>query len=372
MSHKFNKTVFILGAGFSRDAGAPPQEGLIKSIFELDKSDPSIFRPNSISDFRKLLTETFSIPENLYNQIPLEDIFTPLDKCSLDNISFRNLSIDEVKIKREEVVYLIAKMLKEILTSSSKDYIDKFAMHLVEKCEKRKEGNYGKVDAVSVITTNWDILLDTSIQKVIDDCHIKKAVVDYCCHISSFNEHDDRVKPGLEILGKGGFNVKVLKLHGSLNWLHCPRCQRLYVDPENKISVDQWHFEAKCRHCEDNFGHENSHILTSNIIIPTFLKNLSNPQYKIIWQNAGIELSEASKIIFVGYSLPQADFELRQLFSRMVRKDVEIEVVGYSKNPIGDKDFEDLKTRYESFFGNRLKLPVFQGGAREYFLNHLS
>jgi hypothetical protein len=41
----------------------------------------------------------------------------------------------------------------------------------------------------------------------------------------------------------------------------------------------------------------------------------------------GIEISEATEIIFIGYSLPNADFEMRQLLSRMTRESAEITVV---------------------------------------------
>jgi hypothetical protein len=47
--------------------------------------------------------------------------------------------------------------------------------------------------------------------------------------------------------------------------------------------------------------------------MPTYIKDLSNPQYKVIWQNAGIEIAEADKLVFIGYSLPSADYEMRQL-----------------------------------------------------------
>jgi len=155
------------------------------------------------------------------------------------------------------------------------------------------------------------------------------------------------------MLGKGGFNVKLLKLHGSLNWLQCPRCHRIYVDFFNKIAIRHFTEPVPCRHCQNNFpGGTASHYLVSNLVMPTFLKNLSNPQYKIIWQNAGIELSEADKIIFIGYSLPQADFEMRQLLARMVKKDAVIEVVDYENSK--NKQFIDqMKTRYQIFFGKR-------------------
>lgn len=360
------KTVYVLGAGFSIPAGAPSQEKLVDEIFKLHAKNPLIFQRDSIDRFKSFLDNTLNISSEMLSSIPLEDIFTPLDRCILDNISFRDLDLIQIKEIRGIIDYLISRTLQEILTISDKRYIDKFAKFLVNQSSLRKNGEYSTVDNVSVITTNWDILLDKSIQQQIDSEFSGGAVVDYCCYISSYKKEDDRVKPGLEMLGRGGFNVKLLKLHGSLNWLQCPRCQRLYVDLENKIAVDQYFNHEECRHCEKNFGVCKSHKLTSNVIMPTFLKNLSNAQYKLIWNNAGIELSEAEKIVFIGYSLPQADYEMRQLLSRMVRKDAEISVVSFSKRPKSDKDLIELEKRYKVFFGDRVKTPVYHRGAKRY------
>lgn len=361
-----NKTVFILGAGFSISAGAPSQEKLVEKIFEIHKTNPGIFKRGSVRRFERFIRDTLNVPKALQNKIPFEDIFTPLDKCLLDNLSFRNLTISEVKQIRDLIYYLIGRTLQFVLRTSVKDYVDKFASYLVEECQKRKDLEYSKIDNVSVITTNWDILLDKSIQDVIDRYYNSNAVVDYCCYISSYRENDERVKPGLEMLGKGGFNVKLLKLHGSLNWLQCPNCQRVYVDIDDKIAINQYTYPINCRHCDANFGVSDSYKLTSNIIMPTFLKNLSNPQYKLLWQNAGVELSEASKVVFIGYSLPQADYEMRQLLSRMVRKNAEINVVGFSVDPKNDLSFQELELRYKLFFGDRLKTPIYNGGAKQY------
>jgi len=352
------------------DAGAPSQEKIIQKIFELHDSEPYIFDQGKVDEFKRFLTESLLIPLGFQSKIPLEDLFTPLDRCLLDNLAFRDLDLNGIKKIRETIYYLIGKALQHILRNNDKKYIDKFAEHLIKNCRTRKDRNYREVDSVSVLTSNWDILLDTSIQNKIDISG-DLAVVDYCCYISSYREHDERVKPGLEILGLGGYNIKVLKLHGSLNWLQCPKCQRVYVDLDDKIVVHQYQIHEKCRHCNKNYGHHNSHELTSNIIMPTFLKNLSNPQYKLIWQNAGVELSEAKKIVFIGYSLPQADFEMRQLLSRMIRPNVEIEVVGFSKSPDRDVEFKNLEERYKLFFGDRLKLPIYHLGAKRYVEENL-
>ena len=91
--------------------------------------------------------------------------------------------------------------------------------------------------------------------------------------------------------------------------------------------------------------------------MPTFLKNLDNIQNKLIWQNAGIELSEASKIVFIGYSLPQADFEFKQLLSRMMKADAKIEVyLIENDNPEqyeGNIKYLTAGYRYQNFFSSR-------------------
>lgn len=94
----------------------------------------------------------------------------------------------------------------------------------------------------------------------------------------------------------------------------------------------------------------NSIKLQSNLLLPTYLKNLSNIQIKLVWQNAAIELSEATRIVFIGYSLPAADFEIRQLLARMIRPDAEIQVVLYPNTPNVEAEAE----RYRNFFGSRI------------------
>lgn len=354
-SYQKTKTVYVIGAGFSVEANAPSQEKLVGKIFELNESHPSIFPPGKVEEFKNFLKSTLHIPEDLHKTVPLEDIFTPMDSCISQNVSFQNLGSENLKQKRQLVFELIGLTLQHLLRSSDKRYIQNFAKFLVHSSISRSNNNYRRNDPVSVISTNWDILLDNSIFQEIQLSR-QLGVVDYCCHISSYDENDEQVKPGLEILGKGGYNVKLLKLHGSLNWLQCPRCHRIYVKFYEKIGVLPFQeiHKPSCRHCNKNFESLDSHRLVSNLIMPTYLKDLSNPQYKVIWQNAGIELSEAKKIVFIGYSLPQADFEMRQLLARMVDRNTEIEVVDF-KDPEYPQKYEHLIQSFRQFFGREIK-----------------
>jgi hypothetical protein len=107
--------------------------------------------------------------------------------------------------------------------------------------------------------------------------------------------------------------------------------------------------------------------------MPTFLKDLTNFQIKLIWQNAGVELMEAQRLVFIGYSLPQADFEFRQLLSRMVRQDAEIHVVLYENKstPEGPRLYNEECDRYTRFF-SRHKHITFEPGGVSAFVKQLT
>ena len=347
-----NKTVYFLGAGFSKDAGGPIQNGIIETIFKpqfknaySDKKEIM----NALKAFSKFLRETLLIKESSFAKIPLEDVFTPIDRCIADGKSFGEYTVEDLVVLRDKLHTLMAASIQYgvDIDSGNSSYVTNFANYINNIGKKRLIDNK---DRISIITTNWDILLDNRLNNAIRNTSpTNLSVVDYCCYISSLEE-DENIKPGLLALGKGGYNIKYLKLHGSMNWLHCPLCQRMYVKFDEKTMLSPSHY---CKHCKDNYklGDSASTKLKGDLVLPTFLKNLSNIQIKLIWQNAGIELSEASKIVFIGYSLPTADFEIRQLLSRYIRKDAKIEVIIYPCMPL-DSILQE-KNRYKLFFGNR-------------------
>ncbi|MDH2078129.1 hypothetical protein [Pseudomonas atacamensis] len=346
------KTVYILGAGFSVEAGAPTQAAIIREAFRLHTSNPANFEQNKFEEFTCFIEQQLNISEDMFSNIDLEDIFTPLDRCLAESSQFRGISLDKIMKVRESVFYVVGRTIQLLLneTTKTKDYIDHFANYLTRESSVRAGVEYKRKDPVSVISTNWDILLDNSIYKSLHSNNGYNGVVDYCCYISSRDENDDTVVPGLEKLGQGGFNVKLLKLHGSLNWLQCPRCARLYAKFFEKDAMRNFENSTSCRHCDKNFPEEHGrHKLSPNLIMPTYLKDLSNPQYRIVWQNAGIEISEADEIVFIGYSLPYADFEMRQLLSRMTRKSARIHVVDYRSV----ENRAELMSHWSKFFGKR-------------------
>ena len=206
-------------------------------------------------------------------------------------------------------------------------------------------------DPFSIISLNWDILLDNALDRALEKADAEVGfndydpfgVVDYCCYVSSLDKWDRRIRTGLWSLGAKGYNVKLLKIHGSMNWLQCTNCQQLFTKFGEKLITGRI---RKCRHCAE---HDIDAPLRSSLIIPTFLNNFSNFQLKLVWQNAAVELMEATRLVFIGYSLPESDFEFRQLLSRMVHPKARIESVLW-KNEDAPLPYELEQERYRQFF----------------------
>lgn len=176
----------------------------------------------------------------------------------------------------------------------------------------------------------------------------------------------------------GIFNVKVVKLHGSANWLLCPNCHRMYTalggdDEQEHLYVVRMY----CPECvpERTLGAAVaggvSPELTPFLITPTFLKVFDNAHIQMSWHNAQIELAEAGRVVFIGYSLPNADYHLRTLLRKAMPADARIDVVLTARDvppqncPTAAR-LAYAAERYAEFFG-RERLTFHVDGTRGFF-----
>ena len=200
---------------------------------------------------------------------------------------------------------------------------------------------------LAIITTNWDILLDRRFYLKSNQPAFN-LFLDYGTLISYLNNNIHPFNPL-----KRKYDLQFYKIHGSLNWLKCPSCNRLYIKLDEKIGIKEPNLNYRCKFCEDVFKLPSDDCygisLEPQIIYPTFLKDLSNIHFNQIWDNASVALSEASNIVFIGYSFQQADYEIRQLLSRKVPDNCKITVV-LNNNGTNNKE---TFSRYHNFFGRR-------------------
>ncbi len=185
---------------------------------------------------------------------------------------------------------------------------------------------------VSVITLNYD----SALEEAFDPLYPGRALIDYSIPfinydnptgIDAFNWWVNPREP----LPRGAENtvpIKVLKLHGSLNWKYCRACRGVLLTPwDSAIDLETGRFlrteggscdspairtfENRCPHCDTSFE--------TLILPPTHAKDLVHPVVSQIINEAIREVRSARRVIFVGYSFPEADVHIRALFARSLR-----------------------------------------------------
>ncbi len=441
-----NKTVYVLGAGASASAGIPTQVGILNLVYSIERA--MLFNDHSAKDlvelsidenhqklqqffsafdqyrrelgdfivsvfctdekknqyrilldraseiYDKTIEESFErerIIKSAYSviksiNVSLEDLFTVFDSAINNNECFLNYSPREMTDIHRKLKMCIIFSLAFAQNQAKCDDYDRFARYLVEKRLSVSQ----KIDNLSVITMNWDNLLERTINSHCQAYNKMSAskririLPDLCFHDDDYKKNPNHI-PSVHIKAKGIRNIKILKMHGSLSWLECPKCGRIMTDYSNEIACYELE-EVECPYCKTEIGVDNPK-LRSLIITPTFLKSLDNLSIKNIWHNAYLDISEASRVVFIGYSLPDADYEMRHLLKKSIRRSANISVVLTDMdNPLHYSDIlngviEDNHkeailsrlslpiVRYDNFFSG-IKIDYYYGGFEQY-LNRL-
>jgi len=261
--------------------------------------------------------------------VTLEDLFTIFDNVTADREHFRLYSPDRMdEIHKRLKQCIIYALVYSIYTQCDDTQYKRFAQLLISM----RLATTQKDDKLAVITLNWDDVLERSLFSLCNEYNSglgkgqQRIYPDLCFYNYSFNDIEG-YGPSIHIKAKGLKNIKVLKMHGSLGWLECPKCRRIYTDFNREIAVDEFSgiLCPNCANTDLSIGEDP--ILRSLIITPTFMKSLDNLNIKNIWHNALIDISEADNLVFIGYSFPDADFEMRCLLKKAVRSDAHITVV---------------------------------------------
>jgi hypothetical protein len=206
------------------------------------------------------------------------------------------------------------------------------------------------------LVLNWDIVLEKHLARM-----APAILPDYACELSDWHNRNNVPSTARQ--------VPVCKMHGSSNWVYCENCKCLFYDLNEKLSLrtKAGLIKADFRLFDERFTgalfdsslgidpHERHCPLCDNMVsthIATFSyrKSFRTHAYPSIWHRAERILSEADRWVFIGYSLPKADYEIKHLLKvaqlsmahkRRNRK-LEIDVVVKGNSALGD---------YESVLG---------------------
>ena len=215
-----------------------------------------------------------------YAHMPtVEELLSILDTClSRGEPIGRAWSVTELTKCREELLDFIHEFIGETCEERQPDAPDH---GLYQRLLEQLPG-----DRVSLISLNYDTLLDMAIYR-------RGLKPDYGLDFLVHPEAPAASEP----------TIKLFKLHGSLNWGYCPSCLMTVFTPERRIQAS-----LRCAYCGSLFS--------ALIIPPSPLKVPPSPFLSALWKKAEWELAQAREIVFIGYSLSDADANIRYLLFR--------------------------------------------------------
>jgi hypothetical protein len=306
-----DRNVFILGAGFSRDAGAPLVSDFLDIAREflddpnsgLDDEERGLFE--CVFEFKKRVAqarEKFRI--DLDN---IEQLFGLIEMSHRLNLDTKSSAV------RDAMVYLIAKALQlstekkrgrlHIRIRPNPPTVPSPWTQLFHQSEMVEHNTFqsdiyryfalllsGKFDdsakaqsrANVVITFNYDIVLDNALRRIGYD-------PDYALENAAFDGERNAQK------------IELLKLHGSTNWAICPPpCSKIQVMRDEKFTNLAADFRARtCGLCNGPLRHL--------LVPPSWDKSEYREVMRPVWKKAEEALKTAKRICIIGYSMPETD-----------------------------------------------------------------
>lgn len=307
------KAVFFLGAGFSKAVNPN-----FPTLQELTEEINTRYRG-----------EKDSITQHYYDEIPskykenIEHLLTFLSS----NLPFKTevqISADDALYKdlRNNIAYYFEKQEKidNIILNLTLENQEKLFHYL---CEKR----------VSCITLNYDLLLENCIQKKYS-LHKDKTFTIKSFYSIPISEVEGRYGINFLTVNHTEVNVpKILKLHGSINWLYAGISQS---DPV---------------FCNSDFARKSLPYLSKDLqpmIVPPVMDKTSIYNHtilKAIWRQAFDELRLAEEIYICGFSFPETDLSIRFLFQSALEKNKNLQKIYFINT---EMDLENKKKHFSN------------------------
>lgn len=218
----------------------------------------------------------------------------------------------------------------------------------------------------SIISFNYELLMDYALHNLKSEdtqWYIQDGYGIECEHLAS-NEGvksaiNQRVSKDPTNLGEKTSNIKLFKLHGSLNWLYCPECGKLYAYEHSDAKGHSVviHGMANMINCSTKHC---CHKLSRVIIPPTLMKNYQSiPFIPKLWHEARHVLQEASEIIVIGYSFPTTDFRSNWMFRKAMVDNKKLKKVtivdtaeGYQLKTLLSKHKSIFRVDHVDYFNN--------------------
>jgi len=341
-------TVIFLGAGATKSVGGPLTDEILPAIVN-DASSPD--PTGRVPRLRQFLLDQFHVtpgsPSEAFPGLPMlmSLIDTALERRESLHPSWDYNNLQDI---RECVELGIFDVLEEkLFKAQTTNHFSLFHTLYPVAAPPAVQSE------PCVISTNYDLIADTAMMFMSESRLPEGGLPAYLCSIST-DFYRDPHKPHFG---------KLLKLHGSLNWLYCRTCHRLEIGASDARKYLKILNSLVGPSLEQAYQIDGGICPTPNclgklrplLIAPTHLKNYRNPHIAQVWYEAEQMLRTAGRVIFIGYSLPEDDVEIIYLLKRSLAHltPSQITVVSYNPAmpPLGS---DPIGRRYRTLFGDAI------------------
>lgn len=334
------KTIYLLGAGASKDAGAP----LANEILPIIKNYSEEYGEEGYSHTSKFLNEIKMKFINPFQEEIMNGLFNIEDALSLTynrtlfeilmNLNYQRHSLALRNRLKWAIFYIIR---KATWNNPNWKLYNKFVDEKINKNDV-------------ILSVNYDLVIEDALKRVYGsyNCGFPKEEATSPITLFDFSQQRKEIFEG----------ILLLKLHGSLNWLKCNKCKKIILYPE-KVVDEQLKSRLimtkrfNCEKCRAN--------LSPVIVPPQSEKSEYINNIQQIWTRAFNEIQTAKKLIIIGYSMRETDFDLRTLIKLALKQSNinEIEIISNSLNSLNN---------YNSFFRGFKNIKYSTGGF-SFFIN---
>ncbi|MBZ5639622.1 MAG: hypothetical protein LAO51_12825 [Acidobacteriia bacterium] len=331
------RTTYFLGAGATKAdfPQAPLGDELLHAILVGEHADSLL--QNLLASIFDESAVTRDTPSE--RRPRLDDIFTLVDAYLAGRApspgTFRH---EDLVAVRKGLVASIGRVIAESLPSPSGPIADRFAAHVDD-------------GRSVIISTNYDIVMDNALfqnRNINYGVPVRSAIDSIGGRPNGeFREEDAHYFVPIyahELVGYG--KTPLLKLHGSLNWLYCPRCDELDVTLRAKgalFAVDRPEF-GRCSREDCTSRYE------PVLVGPSLEQRYDNRILRATWLRAERELQASSRLVIIGYSLPEADYLIRAMFARTFAEHSRFVTVVNWRDERTPSNDTSLERRYRRLF----------------------
>ena len=349
--------VIFLGAGASKTFGYPLTRELMFRIFQglqsgsvLSEQVRSNGKPIAVGgELFRFLAKLLPGDRNTEASMPMVTaVLSLLDfALSTGQVLLPGTTLVETRRMRRLLERAILEVIPDRAIRDSQpppqeDYFEDARGLLARIMSRRPAGK------VAFVTTNYDMMSDWLALELADisgesqNWHIQSVAeqIDFgfrWVHPTNPREiHFARPKQP---------KVTLLKLHGSTNWLRCPLCENIYINPNGPIG--QLVEDDNKSPQEYNSCHCSATRLEPQIVSPSFVREMREPNLVATWKCAMEFLRESDHWLMVGYSFPDEDVGIRALLTRAYgSRACHSPALRVSVVQLDDK----ARVNYESFF----------------------